>query len=158
MQCLPGGVSVTVRSWHETVLLSDSWFNTLVAEPRLAAMPGICCPRFKRDFWSWCRNRGGTSRGGYRDTGCCCCGLSAVGRLALFWMLVTVEMPMFPFTGWGWLSSSSGTVVNRTEWALINKVTWWKQQLLHLVNLAPLTFSCRNCIGMISFWLLNFVL
>lgn len=96
------GTSPLVTGWLLVPVLPPDWpFNTLGVDPRFAAITGNCCPRFRSCFCSWCRNRGGTSRGGYRGKGCC--WLLAGARLALLVVLVPVEVPL-ELTGWGWLT------------------------------------------------------
>lgn len=98
-----------------TVLPPDWPFNTLGVDPRFAAISGNCCPRFRSCFCSWCRKRGGTSRGGYRGKGCCW-GLAGA-RLALLVVLVPLEVPLEgPGWGWDWLTlalACSGTAPPR---------------------------------------------
>lgn len=101
------GTSPLVTGWLLVPVLPPAWPG---ADPRFAAITGNCCPRFRSCFCSWCRNRGGTSRGGYRGKGCC--WLLAGARLALLVVLVPVEVPV-EVTGWGWLTLvlvCSGTV------------------------------------------------
>lgn len=73
----------------------------VITDVVVPAVDGSCWPLFSSCFCSWCRKRGGTSRGGYRDKACC--WVLAGSRLALLLLLVFMEVPLLELAGWSWL-------------------------------------------------------